>query len=159
VNLRDWALWGFVGTVVLTALMSASQGLGFSRMSLPYILGTLFTSNRDRAMLYGTAVHLLNGWIIAFIYAAAFQAWGSAGPVRGGLAGLIHATFVLVVVFPTLPAFHPRMASETSGPTARRQLEPPGLLGLHYGYQTPLSVVISHVVYGLVLGAFYHLPG
>jgi hypothetical protein len=64
-------LWGFVGTVVLTGLMSASQGLGLSRMSLPYMLGTLFTADRDKAKLVGFGVHLLNGWLFAFVYAAA----------------------------------------------------------------------------------------
>lgn len=156
-NLRDWVLWGFVGTVLLTTLMAGSQGLGLSRMNLPYMLGAFFTPNRDRAMLYGIGVHLVNGWLFALLYAAAFEAWGEAGPLRGGFIGLVHASFVLVVLFPALPAFHPRMASETFGPTARRQLEPPGLLGIHYGYQTPVSVVVSHLLYGVVLGTFYHL--
>jgi hypothetical protein len=30
-----WLLWGFAGTVVLTSLMSGSQSLGMTRMSLP----------------------------------------------------------------------------------------------------------------------------
>jgi hypothetical protein len=38
VNKASAILWGFVSTVVLTTLMSGSQGLGLTRMSLPYIL-------------------------------------------------------------------------------------------------------------------------
>jgi hypothetical protein len=49
------------------------------------------------------------------------------------------------------------MASERHGPTVARQLEPPGFLALHYGRRTPLSVIISHLVYGAILGAFYRL--
>jgi len=37
-----------------------------------------------------------------------------------------------------------------------RQLEPPGFLGLHYGIQTPISIVLAHVAFGAVLGGFYH---
>jgi hypothetical protein len=49
------------------------------------------------------------------------------------------------------------MASETHGPTASRMLEPPGFMALNYGLRTPLSVIIAHVVFGIALGAFYHL--
>ena len=52
--------------------MSATQEVGFTRMNLPFMLGTMFTPDRDRAKLVGFGVHLLNGWVLAFIYAAAF---------------------------------------------------------------------------------------
>jgi hypothetical protein len=47
------------------------------------------------------------------------------------------------------------MASEQQGPSLMRQLEPPGFLALNYGFQTPISVVVAHVVFGTILGAFY----
>lgn len=150
-------LWGFVGTVALTGLMAASQGLGFTRMSLPYMLGTMFTPDRDRARIVGILVHLANGWWLSFIYAAAFQSWRRASWWLGAGIGLVHGTFVLVAVMPILPGMHPRMASEQRGPTPTRQLEPPGFLGLHYGRRTPLSVILAHLVYGAILGAFYRL--
>lgn len=31
-------------------------------------------------------------------------------------------------------------------------LEPPGLLALNYGYQTPLVAVAAHLLYGTLLG-------
>jgi uncharacterized membrane protein YagU involved in acid resistance len=157
VSAFDWALWGFAGTVILTTLMAGSLGLGLTRMSLPFMLGTLFTPDRSRARLIGIGVHLVNGWLFALLYAAAFDYWGAAGWWRGAIVGLVHAAFVLTVIMPALPSIHPRMASETHGPEASRQLEPPGFLGLHYGYQTPLTVVVSHVIYGIVLGAFYRV--
>jgi uncharacterized membrane protein YagU involved in acid resistance len=155
VNRGGALLWGFVGTVVLTGLMSASQGLGLSRMSLPYMLGTLFTADRDRAKLVGFGVHLLNGWLFAFLYAAAFESWRRASWWRGLLIGLVHGSFVLLTGVSLLPVLHPRMASEQHGPTPTRQLEPPGFLALNYGRGTPLSVLVAHLVYGSILGAFY----
>ena len=71
--------------------------------------------------------------------------------------GLLHALFVLTVVMRVLPGLHPRMASEQHGPAAARQLEPPGFLALNYGASTPIAVVLIHVVYGMILGGFYHL--
>ena len=47
-NFGGWLLWGFVGTIVMTTLMSASQGLRLTRISLPYMLGTMVTPSRDR---------------------------------------------------------------------------------------------------------------
>jgi hypothetical protein len=153
----DWALWGFVATVVLTTLMAGSQGVGLTRMNLPYLLGTMVTPDRDRAKVLGILVHLVNGWLFALLYLAAFHAWGVAGWWRGAAIGAFHGLFVLAVVMPALPGLHPRMASEHEGPTGARPLEPPGFLALHYGFQTPISVFLAHVAYGAVLGAFYRV--
>jgi uncharacterized membrane protein YagU involved in acid resistance len=157
-NWRGSTLWGFVGTVFLTGLMSGSQGLGLTRMSLPFMLGTMFTADRDRAKLLGVGVHLLNGWLLALLYAAAFHSWGRANAWLGAAIGLVHGSFVLLVVMPLLPGLHPRMASEQRGPEPTRQLEPPGFLALNYGRRTPLSVILAHLVYGGILGTFYRLP-
>ena len=156
-NWRSSGLWGFVGTVVLTGLLAGSQGLGLTRMNIPYMLGTMITPNRDRAKAAGLVLHLINGWIFATIYAAAFQSWRRATWWLGALSGLVHAVFVLAVGLPMLPGMHPRMASEQQGPTPTRQLAPPGFLALNYGKRTPISVVASHLVYGAILGAFYRL--
>lgn len=153
----EWALWGFAATVVLTSIMAGSQGLGLTRMNLPYMLGTLFTPDRDRARVIGIGVHLVNGWIFALVYLALFRAWGGGSVWRGAAVGAAHAAFVLTVLMPAFPGLHPRMAGEHHGPTDRRQLEPPGFLAFHYGYQTPLSVLFAHVVYGAMLGAFYRV--
>lgn len=157
-NWNSWLLWGFVGTVVLTALMAGSQGLGLSRMNLPYLLGTMFTANRDRAKIVGVLAHFVNGWLFSLIYVAAFQSWGNSSWWLGTLIGLVHASFVLAVVMPILPGLHPRMANEQYGPTVVRQLEPPGFLALHYGARTPISVMLAHAAFGAIIGGFYSSP-
>jgi hypothetical protein len=156
-NKRSVLLLGFVGTVILTTLMAGSQGLGLTRINLPFLLGTMFTPNRDRAKLIGFGVHFLNGWIFASVYAAAFESWRRATWWLGVAIGLVHALFVLVAAMPMLPAMHPRMASEQQGPTPTKQLEPPGFMALNYGRRTPIAVILSHTVYGGILGAFYRL--
>ena len=152
----SWLVWGFASTLVLTVLLVAAQGMHLTRMNIPFVLGTLFTPNRDRAKLAGILVHLLNGWIFSLVYVVAFHAWGGPTWWKGAAIGLVHAAFVLAVVMPALPGLHPRMASESGGPTAIRQLEPPGFLALHYGAGTPIATVIAHVVFGVILGALYH---
>ncbi|HET6283587.1 MAG TPA: hypothetical protein VFH73_21715 [Polyangia bacterium] len=154
-NWFSWLCWGFVGTVILTTLMSGGQGLGLTRMNMPYMLGTMFTPSRDRAKVYGVGLHLLNGWIFSLVYLAAFHATHVFTWWLGAGIGVVHGGFVLAVALPVLPGMHPRMASEIRGPTVVRQLEPPGFLGRNYGARTPMSVLLAHVVFGIILGLGY----
>ena len=147
-----------MATLALTSVMAGSQGLRRTRINLPYILGAIFTPNRERAKLIGFLVHLVNGWIFSLGYVAIFHFWGWATWWAGAALGLAQAIFVLTVGVSLLPSLHPRMASEQQGPTVTRQLEPPGFLALNYGYQTPVSVLLAHLIYGAILGAFYS-PG
>ena len=156
----DWPsllLWGFFSTVVLTTTMAASQGLGLSRMGIPFLLGTMLTPDRKRANLVGFALHFANGWLFAVLYALAFEAWGRATWWLGAALGLVHGFAVLAALMPLLPSLHPRMASEDHGPAPTPQLEPPGFLALHYGRGTPATTLLAHLLYGAILGGFYTL--
>jgi cytochrome c biogenesis protein CcdA len=148
-------LWGVFATGVLTLLMAASQGLGWSRMSFPFMIGSMVTSHRSRAMGLGFLLHFVFGVGFAVLYVLVFEAWRQTAWWLGGLLGIFHGLFILVVVMPALPDLHPRMAGKHHGPTPTRQLEPPGVLGLNYGRTTPAITLIAHVVYGVLLGAFY----
>ena len=157
INWSSWLLWGFLSTLILTTIEAASQGLGLTRMNLPYMLGTIFTPDRDKAKLYGFLVHVVNGWAFSLIYVLVFESMHTAGWWRGALVGVAHGCFVLGVVGTLMPGIHPRMASEQHGPTASRELEPPGFMLVNYGLQTPVSVILSHALFGALLGAFYAL--
>lgn len=156
-NVGSWLLWGFVSTVVLTTLMAVSQGLGLTRMNIPYLLGTMVTPDRGRAKVYGILIHLANGYLFSILYIAIFQSLEMATWWLGALIGAVHAVFLLTIGMWLMPGIHPRMASEQAGPTSTRQLEPPGFLALHYGSSTPISVLLGHVAFGMILGAFYRL--
>ena len=156
-NLPSILTAGFAATIVLTTMLSASQGLGYTRMSIPFLLGTIFTPGRDRAMVIGAAVHLLDGLIFALLYGAVFESLGRATVPLGALGGLIQALFVLTVGMVVLPGLHPHMVSEYYGPTPNRVLQPPGFLALNYGRRTPLVTILAHIVYGAMIGGLYHL--
>lgn len=153
-NLLSISVWGLVATLVLTTTIIAGQSLGFTRIDIPFILGTMFTPNRDRAKVIGVAMHIINGWIFAVVYALAFELitphwWlGFAG-------GALQGCFVIVVALPFLPGIHPRMVSDTRGPEPTRLLEPPGFLVTNYGRKTPAVILAAHTLYGLILGALY----
>lgn len=155
-NIADALIFGFIATVALTFLMEGSRALGLSRMSLPYLLGTVFTGDRRKAPSIGAAAHVVNGLGFALFYGATFETLGRSGWWVGALLGLGHTAFVLSLL-PLLAGVHPRMAAEQQGPTAVRKLQPPGFLGLNYGRRTPLVAAAAHIVYGIILGAFYTL--
>lgn len=146
-------LWGFAATCVMTIILYGSQRAGLSRLSLPFLLGTCLTADRDWAHVLGFGAYLIGGWIFALIYAAFFAAIGATW-WTGAVVGLAHGLFLLVVILPMMPHFHPRMASEYDGPTEIRRLEPPGFFGLNYGYRTPLTTMAAQTSYGIILGAF-----
>lgn len=153
-NLMSIAIWGFAATIVLTTLIIAGQSLGFTRIDMPFILGTMFTPDRDRAKILGVAMHIINGWIVAILYALAFEEIAPHWWL-GALAGIAQGLFVVVVILPVLPGIHPRMVSDFRGPEPTRLLEPPGFLATNYGRKTPLVLIVAHAIYGLLLGALY----
>jgi hypothetical protein len=156
-NWESWVLSGFIATLALSTLLATSQGLGLTRMNVPYLLGTIVTPEREKARLYGFFAHFLNGWFFSLFYVYIFEAAHMSNWWFGLLLGLVHALFMLTVVMSLLPSLHPRMASERHGPTSQRQLEPPGFMALNYGYQTPLSVFVAHAAFGAIIGSLYHL--
>jgi uncharacterized membrane protein YagU involved in acid resistance len=157
VNWQSWLLWGFVSTLLMTTIEAGAQALRLTRVDMPFLVGTMFTPHRDRARILGFVFHVLNGLVISFIYVLVFESIRQANWWAGAIMGVLHALLVLLVVMNLMPGLHPRMASEQHGPTATRQLEPPGLMGLNYGVQTPLAILLSHIVFGIVLGSFYQL--
>jgi hypothetical protein len=151
---QGWATFGFVATVLMTGTMAAAQMTGLTRMDLPLMLGTVVTGRPEQARALGILIHLVNGQVFALLYASAFAAIGYARWWMGLMFGLIHGVAALVIMVPSLPAVHPRMASERAGPGLTAALEPPGFLALNYGNQTPMVTLVAHALYGLILGAF-----
>jgi hypothetical protein len=145
-------LWGFAATAALSAVMFGAQRLGYSRLSLPFLFGTMFTGDRSAAMAVGLTAYVLGGWLFAFIYYFLFAMIGHAGWLLGLAIGAAHGFVLLAMVLPMLPHLHPRMATEYQGPGGRRTLQPPGFLALNYGYRTPLTTILAHAIYGAILG-------
>ncbi|GAA1770499.1 hypothetical protein [Kocuria aegyptia] len=147
-----WALFGLLATSALTLVLIAAQMAGFTRLDLPLVLGTLVTSDPDRARVAGGFLHLLAGQGFALGYAGTFALLDRATWWLGALLGLLHGAVALGLILPLLPGVHPRMASHRAGPASRAGLEPPGLLGLNYGFQTPAVTMTAHLLYGTMLG-------
>ena len=78
-NLAYAVLWGLVATVAMTAVLQASQGFGWSRLSLPLLVGTFLTGQRDHAVVGGYVLYVIGGWLFAFLYFLLFDTIGWRG--------------------------------------------------------------------------------
>ena len=158
-------IWGAVvgglfGTVVLTTILRGASELGWTRMDLPFLLGTAVSPDRVRAKVIGYALHFVFGLLFALAYYAVFTVLDRSGVLLGGLLGLVHALFAgTALVSILLPAVHPRMGTGFDAAGAAPLLEPPGFMLINYGPQTPLATIVSHVVYGAIVGTFSSLAG
>jgi hypothetical protein len=143
---------GIAATAAFTIVMQLATGLRFTRMNFPFIFGTLFTANRFKAIIFGLILHFLVGVLLAFVYFwfLLFSGWLSIWFAL--VLGILQGLFVMTVGCAILPACHPRMADENYGPQAAKLLEPPGFLGMNYGFFTPLVILVAHSIFGLCLG-------
>jgi hypothetical protein len=144
--------WGTLATLAMTSILLVAQNMGWSRLNLPFLLGAFFTGRRREANVLGLMLYVLGGWLFAFVYFLLLSLVGMATWWMGAVAGFVHALLLLALALPMLPYMHPRMASEYDGPDLQRTLEPPGFLGLHYGYRTPLVTLAAQTAYGAILG-------
>ena len=146
---------GAVGATTLASGYRLAQELGWTRMDIPFLLGTVFTENRRLAAVIGWVVHLVNGLLFALLYAAVFAATGLTSWWFGLALGAVHAGFVggaLVNVM--LPAVHPRMGTPWTDAEETPLLEPPGFMLFNYGRRTALVTLVLHLMYGTIVGAF-----
>jgi uncharacterized membrane protein YagU involved in acid resistance len=149
---------GVVGTLVLTTALRAASELGWTRMDLPFLLGTAISANRLRAKAIGYVLHFGFGLLFALAYSAIFIAIDRSGWWLGAVFGLLHALFAgTALVNIVLPVVHPRMANPLTAAGESPLLEAPGFLLLNYGRSTPVVTVLGHVAYGTIVGGFASL--
>ncbi len=146
---------GLLGTVVLTTALRAASEFGLTRIDLPFLLGTAFTDDRIRAKVLGYVLHFVFGVLFALGYYAVFAVIDHSGIVLGALLGLVHALFAgTALVNILLPVVHPRMGTGFDAAGSAPLLEPPGFMLVNYGRETPWAMIVSHIVYGAIVGGF-----
>ena len=151
---------GFAGTLVLTTALRAANELNLTRIDLPFMLGTAFSTDRTRAKALGYVLHFVAGLGFALVYYLVFLAIDSSGWLLGAAFGLAHGLFSGTALVDTLlPLIHPRMGTPSSAAPAVALLEPPGFMMLNYGLRTPLVSLAAHIAYGTVVGGFVSLAG
>jgi hypothetical protein len=149
---------GFVGTLVLTTILRAASEFRWTRIDLPFLLGTMVTTDRKLAKVLGYLMHFFFGFAFALGYYAIFWAIGRSGWLAGALLGLLHGIFAgTALVNVLLPVVHPRMGDASTSADRTALLEAPGFLMRNYGSATPLVMLVAHVAYGAIVGWFISL--
>jgi len=144
---------GLLGTLVLTTVLRGASELGFTRMDLPFLLGTSVTDNRRRAKVYGYLFHFALGLGFAVLYGLCFSAIQRSGWWLGGLVGGLHALFTsTVLVNVILPIIHTRIGTPETAANEIALIEPPGFLMLNYGRSTFVVTLLAHMAYGAIVG-------
>jgi hypothetical protein len=157
VDVVGLASGALLGTAVMTSVMEAAQARGMTRMSLPYLLGTMVGRGRATVRISGIALHFVNGIVFASGYALVFTRARRADWRIGAALGVLHGAVVLVAGLPVIQEIHPRMADEDEGPDPTPMLQPPGFMALNYGVRTPAVTLAAHAVYGAIVGSFYRV--
>lgn len=151
---------GMVGTLVLTSTLRLASALGWTRIDLPFLLGSVFTTSHSVAAPVGYAIQTVIGLGFSLVYYGIFAAVDLAGFGFGAALGLAHGLFTsTVLVNALLPAVHPRLGSGSSDASRAPLLGLPGFLLLHYGRRTPVLTVAAHVAYGCIVGGFVSIAG
>jgi hypothetical protein len=149
---------GFAGTLVLTTALRAASEMSLTRVDLPFLLGTAFTSDRRRAKALGYLLHFVVGQLFALGYLGLFVVVGRAGWVLGAVFGLVHGLFsITALVNVLLPVVHPRMGSTYTAADSSPLLEPPGFMMRNYGARTPEITLVAHIAYGALVGGMISL--
>jgi hypothetical protein len=160
VSLASALVGGLVGTLVLTTTLVAASELGWTRMDIPFLLGTAVSTRRTRAKIIGYGLHFGFGLVFAVGYWVVFRTVGHAGLVLGASLGVLHGLFAgTALVNVLLPAVHPHMGTPHSAAGDAPLLEPPGFMLLNYGRATPIATVLGHLAYGAIVGAFVGATG
>ena len=113
-------LWGLIATAAMSGVQFGAQRLGYSRLSLPFLIGTMFTGERAAANVAGMVFYVLGGWLFAFMYYFIFASLERAGWWIGALVGFAHGMVLLVALLPLLN----RKKSRPNLPLSSRTLAP-----------------------------------
>src|ERR671921_898567 len=99
-------IWGLIATVAMTVILQGAQGLGLSRLSLPFLAGTFFTGDRRWAVIIGFAFYVVGGWLFAFLYFVLFASLGLYTWWLGLAAGVLGGLFLLAAALPLFASNH-----------------------------------------------------
>lgn len=151
INVGKALVGGFVGTVLITALMYGGPLMGFPRMDIATMLGTMVVADPGPAFWVGMLIHFMMGTVIlALAYAALYRFLPGPPWARGAIWGLVFWVLAMAVVMPMMSVIHPMVATS--------RMPAPGFFSLNMGVLAPIGSLIGHLIYGVVLGAIYGQP-
>src|SRR6516165_5823860 len=105
------ALAGFLGTIAMMGLMSAIHQMKWANADMVRAIGSIFTRRMEDSYFPGLLAHCTVGVAFAFLYALVIGHAPLIGPrgacVLGALLGLVHGTWVGLLLVVEVAEYHP----------------------------------------------------
>lgn len=141
-------VWGVVAAVAFALVATLGRTMGMTRMDLLDLLGSLVAAPRTAASrTLGAVVHLANGAVLAVAWAYGTALGGLSANVWTALGWGAVVWVLALGMLSTIGSVHPAIR-------AGRQ-DDPGLAATNFGAMTPVGILLSHLVWGAVLGLGY----
>ena len=163
-------LGGVVGGAAMIAILYPMIWMIPSQMKMDLLklLGTMFVPVGAAGYAGGMMMHMMMSVAFGLIHGGVLEGVGAdsvgAGLGLGVLFGVVHAliTGAMLGVMPLMhlrmrplqPKLMPALAGIAPGPD-EELLDPPGFFGLNYPMPTVMGFFMLHIVFGLIVGAFY----
>ncbi|HEX7021697.1 MAG TPA: DUF1440 domain-containing protein [Trueperaceae bacterium] len=143
---------GISGGVIMALLLTLARAMGVVEFSLARYEGGMLSGRTEGGgpWLAGIVMHLVLSALIALAYAWAFATlWGRANWYLGMVLGVIH-WITGGIAFPALDAMNVTVREGKLGPV--------GAFGSSRGSVMILGMLMTHLLYGLVVGWLYSVP-
>jgi hypothetical protein len=138
---------GLVGGLVMSMLDWMMKPMGM-RMDPHHMWGTMMKLRGGAGYTMGFVVHMVISAALALLYALFFAIVGVQANLWawGLLGGLIHWAIAGGMVMPMVPAMHPEIPEREPAP---------GMFVKNYGTLDATGFLMTHLLYGLVVGLLY----
>jgi hypothetical protein len=144
---------GVFASWVMMAFIDICYMMGITQFSLEVYLGSMIrATNADapRSWLVGCFANWVVGGLAGIIYAYLFEYLFKKASARTGFfAGLMHAAFATIAIFPFFNALRQQMS------VVMPYSDSFGVLGSGIGIATPLVLLLGHVIFGVTIGVGY----
>lgn len=165
---------GLMATVAMSLVAEGASLKDFTAMpSMSFVIGSAFSGDQDEAMLVGNLVHfaLLGTVLYGIGYALALSVLDASPLLVGAGVGMVHGALIGIALG-MVDTVHPRLVdparpevamASAKGSTAIRIAVDrsevvavrPGTFGVNWGEQTPVVIMASYTVFGVVFAFLY----
>ncbi len=165
---------GLVGGGVMVALLYPAMWMMPRQVKMNFLLivGTMFVPAGPAAYAVGLMAHAMMSVVFGLIHGGLIEAAGvssgASGAGLGVLFGLGHG-LIAGAMLGLMPMLHPPMRPERpklvpalagmAPQPGEELLDPPGFFGLNYPPLTVMGFFMLHMLFGLIVGAFYGASG
>lgn len=142
------ALW-------MSVLMVLARAARLTSLNSEMILGSLLTQSvSPSSWILGLFLQTAAGGLCGLAYAAGFERLASKNTVKDGfIFAYLHLLISGILLMGLLPYIHPFL----NGSAPAGLIKVPGVFAANYGWFTSALLVLTHILFGTIVGRMYKL--